>query len=137
VSDLPVEAIPETLRTNARRWVVALMSGNKLNGRWRVGRSITAVAVMGCCELDLRQADISATEVRVTAVAVMGGVDIIVAEGIAVELRGLSIMGGKCMRVADVPVLPGSPIISVRAFPFMGGVSVRSKPEQPRGVPTG
>jgi class 3 adenylate cyclase len=133
VSDLPVASVttvPATRRTKARRWVVAVMSGSQLKGRWRVGRAVTAVALMGGCEVDLRRAEIDAAEVRVTAVAVMGGVDIIVPEGIAVELSGFPIMGGKDMKVADVPVLPGSPLISVRAFPIMGGVTVRTKPER-------
>jgi class 3 adenylate cyclase len=106
------------------------MSGSKAKGRWRVGKSVTAVAVMGGCELDFRQAQIEAAEVRVTAVAVMGGIDIIVPEGIAVELTGFPIMGGKGLKVAEVPILPGSPVITVRAFPIMGGVGVRSKPSR-------
>jgi class 3 adenylate cyclase len=44
-----------------------------------------------------------------------------------VHLSGFSFMGGKDARIANVPVLPGSPLIKVRAFPFMGGVSVRTK----------
>lgn len=134
VSDLPTTAVqtapstvPERRLSAVRRRVVAIMSGSQAKGRWRVGKSVTAVAVMGGCELDFRQAQIEADEVQVTAVAVMGGIDIVVPEGIAVELSGLSIMGGKQLKVADVPVLPGSPVICVRAFPIMGGVSVRSK----------
>jgi class 3 adenylate cyclase len=134
VSDLPVVAapapVPERPRGTVRRRVVAIMSGSKAKGRWRVGKSVTAVAVMGGCELDFRQAQIEAAEVRVTAVAVMGGIDIIVPEGIAVELTGFPIMGGKGLKVAEVPILPGSPVITVRAFPIMGGVGVRSKPSR-------
>ena len=132
VADLPSVPASETRRGRARRWVVAVMSGSQAKGRWRVGESVTAVAVMGGCELDFRRAEIDAAEVRVTAVAVMGGIDIIVPEGIAVELSGLPIMGGKQLKIADVPFLPGSPVISVRAFPIMGGVKVRSKSERHR-----
>lgn len=130
LADLPAAPLPETRRHRARRWVVAFMSGSQAKGRWRVGKSVTAVAVMGGCELDFRQAEIDAEEVRVTAIAVMGGIDIVVPEGIAVELTGFPVMGGKHLKIADVPFLPGSPVISVRAFPFMGGVSVRSKPDR-------
>lgn len=130
--DLPVAPVSETRRRQARRWVVAVMSGSRAKGRWRVGRSVTAVAVMGGCELDLRRAEMDSDEVHVTAVAVMGGIEVIVPEGIEVELTGLPIMGGKHLKVADVPVLPGSPVVVVRAFPIMGGVSVRSKPDRRR-----
>lgn len=121
-------AAPETRRRKASRWVVAFMSGNDRRGRWRTGSHVTALAVMGGCDLDFRQAEFESDEIVVTAVSIMGGISIVVPEGIAVELTGFPILGGKNLKVADVPVLPGSPRIVVRAFPVMGGVDVRSKP---------
>ena len=48
---------------------------------------------------------------------------------------GLPVMGGRSVRVKDVPVLPGTPRIVVHAFPVMGGVTVRSRrPKQPPAV---
>jgi class 3 adenylate cyclase len=58
----------------------------------------------------------------------MGGIDIIVPEGIEVDLGGIAIMGGKDSRLKHAPILPGSPIIRVKAFAFWGAVNVRSKP---------
>jgi len=146
VADLPVApwasdvarggdpgAIEGTRRRRTTRWVVAVMSGAARKGRWRTGGVVNAVAVMGGCEVDLRRAEIEGPEVVINAVAVMGGVDVIVPEGIEVELTGFPIMGGKHMRVKDVPILPGSPHIVVRAFPVMGGVTVRSKPHIEQG----
>ena len=132
VDDLPTQSapIPDNRRRRATRWVVAVMSGATRKGRWRTGSSITAVAIMGGAELDFRQAEIDAPEVVVTAFALMGGIDIVVPEGIEVELTGMPIMGGKHIRVADVPILPGSPRIVIRAFPIMGGVTVRSRPDR-------
>ena len=87
------------------------------------------MAIMGGCVLDMRNAEVEGPEVLINAIAVMGGVEIIVPEGIEVELGGVAIMGGKDdRRLKNVPPLPGSPIIRVRAFAFWGGVSVRSKP---------
>src|SRR5581483_3902145 len=117
-----------TRRARMTRWVVAVMSGNGRKGRWRTGSHVTAVAVMGGCDIDFRQAEFESDEIIVTAVAVMGGINIIVPEGIAVELTGFPLMGGKNLKVADVPVIPGSPRIVVRAFPVMGGIDVRSRP---------
>ena len=57
----------------------------------------------------------------------MGGIDIVVPEGIAVEVTGLAVMGGKSIRIKDVQPQPGTPRLHVRVFAFMGGVSVRSK----------
>jgi class 3 adenylate cyclase len=131
-SDLPSvpEAVPEIKRKKARRWVVAVMSEAVAKGRWRTGRTVTAVAFMGKCELDFRRAEIDHDEVTVTAVALMGSTEILVPEGIDVELTGVPIMGAKRLRLPDVPTLPGSPRIVIRAFPVMGDVTVRSRPQR-------
>ncbi len=135
-SDLPAVISPttaasttvNTTRTRkAVRWTVAILGGNQQRGRWRVEGQTNAVAFMGGCELDLRQAEVIGDEVEILALACMGGVDIIVPEGIAVVLTGFSLMGGKQNRVKEVPVIPGSPVIRVRAFSLMGGISVRSR----------
>ncbi len=130
VADLPAqpEPEPEATRRHVRRWIVAVMSGAKAKGRWRVGARTTAIAVMGGCVLDLRQAEIYGSEAVINAFAIMGGIDIIVPEGIDVELAGFAIMGGRNMRIRDVPIIPGSPRIIIRAFPMMGGVEIKSRP---------
>src|SRR5256885_4560964 len=114
------------------RWAVAVMGGHSQKGRWRLRERMNAIAVMGGCELDLRHCEVEGPEATITAVAIMGGIDVIVPEGIEVELTGHAFMGGKDCKVADVPRLPGSPIIRVRAFALMGGVSLRSKKDIPR-----
>jgi len=130
VADLPArpEPDPEATRRRARRWIVAIMSGATAKGRWRVGGHTTALAVMGGCVLDLRHAEIYGSGVVINAFAIMGGVDIVIPEGIDVELAGFSIMGGRNMRIRDAPLIPGSPRIIIRAFPIMGGVEVKSGP---------
>ena len=128
--DLPklatVTALPE--RHSRTRWVVAVMSGAKRKGRWRPGDRCVSVAVMGGCRLDLRDAEITGSLLTITAVAVMGGVTIVVPEGIEVDVSGLSVMGGKDVRVADMPPRPGTPVVRVRVLSVMGGVTVKSKP---------
>jgi class 3 adenylate cyclase len=118
---------PSTSTRKSRRWHVAVMSGHDTKGRWRIGGKTTAVAVMGGCDLDLRRAEIEGPEVEITAVAFWGGVKVIVPEGFDVELRGFSFMGGRSIRLRDVPIVPGSPRIVVRGFAIMGGVDVRSR----------
>ena len=110
------------------RWVVAVMSGARRRGRWRPGERCMAVAVMGGCKLDFRDAEISGSRITVNAISVMGGVKIVVPEGIEVDVSGLAVMGGKHVRVADLPPRPGTPVIRVRVLSVMGGVAVKSKP---------
>lgn len=130
-ADLPAETPGATESSRSRRtpnrWSVAVMGGVERTSRWRVPTRTTAVAVMGGVELDLRKAELDAPEVEIIAIAVMGGIEIVVPEGVDVELSGLAFMGGKEENVADVPTLPGAPLVRVRAFAFMGGIEVRSE----------
>ena len=141
MADLPVTQPPPTAevqpaRSRARRWHVAIMSGHSTKGRWRIGGKTNAVAVMGGCDMDLRRAEIEGHEVEITAVAFWGGIQIIVPEGFDVELRGLSIMGGRSLRLRDVPIVRGSPRIVIRGFAIMGGIEVKSRPNRSAGRAT-
>jgi class 3 adenylate cyclase len=135
--DLPAarRPIPEQGRREARRWAIGIMSGHKSAGRWRPAEEVTALAIMGGVELDLRHAEIDGPEVIITAIAIMGGIDIIVPDNIAVDVSGIPFMGGFDSRVKDVPRLPGQPVIRVKGLALMGGVTVRTKkPRKPVDV---
>jgi class 3 adenylate cyclase len=136
MADLPQareELLPEPGTTpprKKRRWHVAVMSGHSTKGRWRISGKTNAVAIMGGCDMDLRRAEIEGPEVEITAVAFWGGIDIIVPEGFDVELRGFSFMGGRELKLRDVPIVRGSPRIVVRGFAVMGGIDVKSRPNR-------
>jgi hypothetical protein len=123
--DLP--AAPPTPTRKPKRWTVAVMGELARTGRWRVAEHAVAIAVMGSCTLDLRKAEIASGEIEITAVAFMGSVDVVVPEGLDVEVSGFAVMGSRSERVADAPPLPGSPLVRVRAFALMGDVTVRGK----------
>jgi hypothetical protein len=130
----PLQPPPSLARpTPVRRRIIAIMSGAKRRGRWRLEDRCTAVAVMGGCSLDLRHAEIGAPRAQINAVAVMGGIEIIVPEGVEVELTGIAVMGGKHARIANVPVRAGTPIVHVRVLAVMGGVAVKSAPTRRLG----
>jgi class 3 adenylate cyclase len=123
------------VRRKTTSLVVGIMGGGHSKGRWRPDEQLTALAVMGGCTVDLRQAEIEGPVVDISAIAIMGGVEVIVPEGIAVEMSGIAIMGGKDCRVKDVTPLPGTPLIRVKAFALWGGVTVRTKrPRDARGI---
>ena len=129
------QQLPEPTSTpvrKKRRWHVAVMSGHSTKGRWRISGKTNAVAVMGGCDMDLRRAEIEGPEVEITAVAFWGGINIIVPEGFDVELQGFSFMGGRELRLRDVPIVRGSPRIVVRGFSIMGGIIVKSRPNRSR-----
>jgi hypothetical protein len=135
--DLPQTSapLPAQTRRTPTRWSVAVMGSVERTSRWRVPPQTTAVAVMGSVVLDLRKAEITSAEVEITAVAVMGSVEIIVPEGVEVDLTGFAFMGAKEEKVAEAPPLPGAPLVRVRAFALMGAVEVLSKPGRKRVHP--
>ncbi|MER6713769.1 MULTISPECIES: DUF1707 domain-containing protein [unclassified Streptomyces] len=108
-------------------WAVAVMSGFQRKGRWTVPRRFTCFAFWGGGELDLREADFTEREVEINAIAIMGGVDVIVPPGVEVVVRGIGIMGGFDHREEGVPGAPGAPRVIVTGFALWGGVGVQRK----------
>jgi hypothetical protein len=123
--DLP-GAAPAVRTRRGGHLVVAVMSGATRRGRWRVPAETTVIALMGGCKLDLREAVIEEPEVRIDIFACMGGVEIVVPDGVDVELTGIAIMGGK-EHSGGRPAPPGAPVVHVRAFALMSGVHVQTK----------
>ena len=132
--DLPTESIdPVSRQLPATRWTVAVMGSANRRGRWRVAPLTNVVAMMGSCRLDLRTAEFSGEDITINVATVMGSVDILVPEGIEVEISGIPVMGSKDLRLRDVPRVAGSPRVRVRALAVMGSVAVRSKPSNRGG----
>jgi class 3 adenylate cyclase len=139
LADLPVLApLPPRVTPDVtpgakvkRKWIVAIMSGARRRGQWRVDDHIAAIAIMGGVDLDLRGALIESPVVDITAWAVMGGIEIIVPEGIAVEVDGFVLMGGLENRVKST-VPAGGPVIRVHGYGMWGGVTVRTRPPRSR-----
>jgi class 3 adenylate cyclase len=130
IADLPAPTAArpsESGRRKPTRSATAIFSSHRQTGRWRPGETVGAVAVMGSVELDLRQAEIDHAVIEINATAFMGSVDVIVPEGVDVELTGMNFMGSKESRVKDTVARPGAPTIRVHAFVLMGSVMVRNK----------
>jgi hypothetical protein len=121
----PQPALPADPRRD-RRWLVAIMGGKERRGRWRQSRRTNAIAVMAGVDIDMREAEL-ADGVEILAIPVMGGISIIVPEGATVEMSGFALMGGNSGPDDKLPPLPNSPLVHVRAFSPMGGVTVRRK----------
>ncbi|HKJ93929.1 MAG TPA: DUF1707 domain-containing protein [Longimicrobiales bacterium] len=107
--------------------VVAVMGGSRKVGRWRPPPHMHAVAVWGGVVLDFRDALLPEGRFEVSAFAVMGGVEIIVPEDLAVEINGLAFMGGFDQAADTVreDADGDGPTLVVSGFALMGGVTVR------------
>src|SRR5262245_17532180 len=121
----PVPVTPEGSRPG-RKLLVAIMSGRNTRGRWRAPAHITAFACMGGVKVDLRSAMFDTPVIDIYAWAIMGGVDVVVPAGVAVELDGMVVMGGNDDHTAPGVLVPGTPLIRVHARGLWGGVSART-----------
>lgn len=105
----------------------AIMGGvsRRSSSQTFVGADLTAV--MGGCEIDLRQASIApGTEAAIEVFAFWGGIDIKVPDDWTVVTRAMPLMGG----VEDKTRAPlGGPVkrLVVRGVVIMGGVSIKNR----------
>ncbi|MDQ6691449.1 MAG: DUF1707 domain-containing protein [Candidatus Dormibacteraeota bacterium] len=129
LADLPA---PHSFRALGSRtgyhWLIGVMSSTTRRGPWRVGHEVNALAIMGEAKVDLREASIDAPVVTVNALAIMGNVEVMVPEGVEVELDGIAIMGSREARLGGPPPAPGAPIVRVHGIALMGAVTVRNRP---------
>lgn len=134
----PAERTSAALPTHekSRGWAVAVMSGHTRRGRWTPPAHLYTVAVMGGVNLDFREARLAAGVTEITAVALMGGVDIVVPPGLPVEVRGFGLMGGvDHVEQHAEEGAEGGPRLQVTAFAVMGGVTVKARsPESDEGA---
>jgi hypothetical protein len=131
VEDLPADdvVLPDAERARAARWSVALIGNEERSGRWRPDEDTRAVALIGDCTLDLRETQVEGGELRITAIAVLGDVRVVVPPGVAVELEGIALLGDKKYRLGDAPQPPpGAPRVRVKGYALLGDVTVMSKP---------
>lgn len=131
----PVTAIVPTVVTalapadeRHRDTVYAIFGGIDRRGAWNVPRQMRIVALFGGANLDLREARFPAGVVDIDVTAVMGGINIVVPPGLAVQMHGSAIMGG----FADVnrsPAYPDpdAPLLRVRGMAMMGGVNIEMR----------
>jgi len=113
----------------------ALMGGQDRKGVWEIGERHGAFALMGGIDIDLREAVFAAPHVDLTAVAIMGGIDVVVNAHTKVVVEGIGIMGAFGQGRDRVPaqVGPDSPVVRVRGFALMGGVGVVRRPMPGKG----
>lgn len=115
-----------TGNVSASSTVFALLGGAERRGVWRPARSTKVVAIMGGVELDYRRAIFPPGRTVVTALCLMGGLEIVVPPAVAVEVTAVPILGGVDNRT-DSPEDPSAPVLEIRAIAIMGGVDIKTK----------
>jgi hypothetical protein len=127
-ADLSDVALHPVVSRPAPSTTLAVMSSTERGGsHWRVPENNRAIAVMGECKLDLREATITSPVTTIRSRLLMGALVIWVPEGVAVELEVFTLMGEAKSRVVGPPAKPGAPVVRVTGFAIMGSVEVRSR----------
>jgi hypothetical protein len=98
----------------------------KRSGAWVVPAECTFRSYFGHIKLDLRDARMAAPEVRINAFALFGNVDLLVPEGVHVEIQARARLG-QLKHEADAPVAPGAPRIILTGGTGLGDVKVRHR----------
>jgi hypothetical protein len=120
-----------------RSKAIAIMSGANRAGSWIVPRRFTAFAFWGGSILDLREARFESEVTVIRATAIMGGVQVLVPEGVRVEVTGLGIMGGFNESGAKPATAANAPVVRVAGLAFWGGVLVKHVKRKLKGERNG
>jgi len=111
----------QPIRLDARRAVAAVFGKERRDGRWVVPESLTVAAVFGEVVLDLREALLQSSRITLLATVIGGTVELIVPEGVAVEITGSSVLS-RSTGTSGGPPVPGMPVIEVRALALGGRI---------------
>jgi hypothetical protein len=118
----------EALVADDQQRLFAIMGGVDRRGDWTVPRKLKLTTVMGGAFLDLREARFPPGPVDIEIFAFMGGTQIIVPPGLAVQTDGSALMGGfQHVNRAPSHPDPDAPLLRVHGFAIMGGVDVQMR----------
>ncbi|HVW44662.1 MAG TPA: DUF1707 domain-containing protein [Amycolatopsis sp.] len=112
---------------------IAVMSGASRKGNWIVPPQHNSFAFWGGIDIDLRNARFAERQTTITAVAIMGGIDIVVPDDVVVDVNGVGFMGAfdTVERAGTTAVPPpGAPVVKVNGLAFWGSVTVTRKPRK-------
>lgn len=110
------------------REVHAFFSEQKIKGQWMAPRHLTVRAILGSVKLDFTEASMP-QEVVIDTQVVLGEIQLIVPEDVAVELEpGTTILGERNSKVRTART-PGTPVIKIRGTVFLGEVQAKPPPK--------
>lgn len=116
----------EPVRVDSQDWIsaFAIMAGFERTNNSPTFRGGDLTAVMGGCEVDLRQASMRAPA-SLDVFVMWGGIEVRVPEDWTVELRGLPLLAGFVDKTRP-PAVPTEKRLVVRGVALMGGIEIRN-----------
>jgi hypothetical protein len=124
-----VSSAPSTgpLAADEQQRLFAVMAGVDRRGDWTLPRKLKLTTLLGGAFLDLREARFPPGPVDIEIFSFMGGTQIIVPPGLAVQTHGSALMGGfQQVNRAPTNPDPDAPLLRVHGFVIMGGVDVQT-----------
>lgn len=109
----------------AAQTVVAVMCGVERRPRGRF-TGAQLVALMGGCELDLRQAETDGTPVYITAFVMWGGIEIRVPDSWVVVNESMALLGGVEDSSRVAAITPDAQRVIVQGVALMGGIEIKN-----------
>ena len=127
--DLPAAEPAATAPARKRRatgLLLAIFGATKRSGSFRVREHVVCLALFGGIELDLRRALVEGDVVNVYSLTLFGALDVVVPEGVEVDLTGLALFGAMETR-SQGALRPGAPLVRVNVLVMFGGATVKAK----------
>ncbi len=113
--------------SNAHLSALAIMAGVVRGNNSAAFEGADLTAIMGGCEVDLRQASIAAgTEAYADCFAFWGGIEIRVPEDWTVILEATPLMGGIEDKTRPAQQVGSGKRLHVRGFAIMGGIAIKN-----------
>jgi hypothetical protein len=116
-------ASAQPIRLDGRKPIAGIFGRERRDGRWVVPDRLAVTVIFGEVVLDLREAVLQSQRITVLATVVGGTLQLIVPEGVAVEVTGSAALSRDSRNGTPAP-LPETPVIEVRAFSLAGRVKV-------------
>jgi hypothetical protein len=115
----------QPIRLDGRRSVTAVFGRDHRDGRWVVPETLPVLAVCGDAVVDLREALLTRRRVLVYATVIAGHLDLIVPEGVAVEITGHSFLSRRSVSGGRLPApRPDLPVVDLRLLAIGSSVKV-------------
>jgi len=111
--------------------IAGILSSIHRRGEWMPAKKNRILSLLGNVRLDFTKVKLPPGITEIDFFCVMGSLDLVVPEGIKVDISGLPVMGSIDNRIKD-PLVPDCPVLKIRGLALMGSVDVKP-PRRRRG----
>ena len=107
-----------------RRVMLGIFWDSRRAGPQPLEDEITAIALLGDAVIDLREAKATSKQITIRAYALLNDVDVIVPEGVAVELSGVALVGDNRNMAKPVPAGTSRFVVKIHGHALLGDVQI-------------